>query len=158
MHISGEQGSRMQAAHLSHEQSLPIRHLPLSNGEQGHGSMPPPPPPVPGPGGRFRPAIDTRTPKMPNTQTAAQQRPPLLISRTQQRPLAVPQTPHRTSSTHFTGQTSGRPQTPSLQSNRFMPSSHGRSNSGTGAVTSSNVPGTSSHRMSFVSSGTNGFG
>ncbi|OAX38637.1 hypothetical protein K503DRAFT_740842 [Rhizopogon vinicolor AM-OR11-026] len=162
-----EQGSRMQAAQLSHEQSLPTRHLRLSSGEQGHRSMPPPPPPVPGPGGRFRPATgstDTRTTKMPNTQMiapqTAQQQPPALVSRTQQRQFAVPQTPHRTSATLFTGQASGGHQTPSHQSSRFMPPSHGRSKSGTGAVTSSNVPGSSSggHRMSFVSGGTNGFG
>jgi hypothetical protein len=162
----GEQGLRIQATQLSHEQLQPTRHLRLPSGEQGHRSMLPPPPPIPGPDGRFRP-MDTRTPKMLNTQTpapqTAQQRPSPLIPRTQQRPFAVPQTPHRTSATsgtHFTGKTSGGHQTPSLQSNRFMPSSHGRSNSGTAAGTSSNVPGTSAggHRMSFASGGTNGFG
>ncbi|KAG1756606.1 uncharacterized protein EDB91DRAFT_1093561 [Suillus paluster] len=161
-----EQGSRMQAAQLSHEQSVPTRHLRLTSGEQGHRSMPPPPPPIPGSRGRFRPAMgstDTRTTKTSNAQTAepqmAHQRPPPLASRPQQRSFVVPQTPHRASGTHFTGQTSD--QMRSLQSNRFIPpSSHGRSNTGAGAVTSSNVPGTSSggHRMPFVSGGANGFG
>ncbi|KAG2157276.1 hypothetical protein DEU56DRAFT_12293 [Suillus clintonianus] len=161
---NGEQGSRMQAPQLSHEQSVPTRHL-RTSGEQGHRSMPPPPPPVPGPRGRFRPVIgstDTRT-AMVNTQTAepqvAQQRPPPLVSRPRQRSFAVSQSPLHASGTHFTGQTSN--QMRSLQSNRFIPStSHGRSNSGAGAVTSSNVPGTSSggHRMPFVSGSTSGFG
>ena len=137
----------MPAAQLSHEQSLPSRHIRSSYGEQGHHSMLPPPPPVPGPGGRFRPAMDT---KLLNTQTVApqgtQQRTPPLVS--QQRQFAVPQTPRRSGITNNT------------HTNRFMPSSHGRSTSGAGAVTSSDVPGTSSggHRMSFVSGNTKGFG
>ncbi|KAG2111708.1 uncharacterized protein F5147DRAFT_573086 [Suillus discolor] len=158
---NGEQGPRMQAPQLSHEQSAPTRHLRLASGDQGHHSMPPPPPPVPGPRGRFRPAMsqtDTRTTMASNPQTAG---PQTTQHRPQQRSFAVPQTPHRASGTHFTGQTSD--QMRSLQSNRFIqPSSHGHSNSGAGAVavTSSNVPGTSSgrHRMPFVSGSTSGFG
>ncbi|KAG1782661.1 hypothetical protein EV702DRAFT_1020592 [Suillus placidus] len=155
---NGEQGSRMQAPQLSHEQLAPTRHLRLASGEQGHHSMPPPPPPVPGPRGRFRPAMgstDTRTTMTTNPQTAG---PQMTQHRPPQRSLAIPQTPHRASGTYFTGQTS---EMRSLQSNRFIPpSSHGHSNSGTGAVTSSNVPGTSSgrHRMPFVSGSTSGFG
>ncbi|KAG2158297.1 uncharacterized protein EDB93DRAFT_1120735 [Suillus bovinus] len=158
---NGEQGSRMQAPHLSHEQSAPTRHLRLASGEQGQHSMPPPPPPVPGSRGRFRPAMgstDTRTTTTLNPQTAG---PQVAQHRPQQRLFAVPQTPNRASGIHFTGQTTD--QMRSVQSNRFLQSSsHGHPNSGTGAatVTSSNVPGTSSgrHRMPFVSGSASGFG
>ncbi|KAG1877941.1 hypothetical protein DFJ58DRAFT_753323 [Suillus subalutaceus] len=144
---SGEQGSRMQAPQLSHEQSAPIRRLRLASEEQGHDSMPPPPPAS---------TRASRTTMTPNPQTAG---PQMTQHQPQQRSFAVPQTPHRASGTHFTGQTSD--QMRSLQSNRFIPpSSHGHSNSGAGAVTSSNVPGTSSgrHRTPFVSGSTSGFG
>lgn len=156
---NGEQESRMQAPQLSHEQSAPARRPQLAPGEQGHHSMPPPPPPVLGLRGRFKPVMgstDTRTTMTPNPQTAG---PQMTQHRPQQRSFAVPQTPNRASGTHFTGQTSD--QMRSLQSNRFIPpSSHGHSNPSTGAVASSNVPGTSSgrHRMPFVSGNTSGFG